>query len=265
MRESVCFITSKDHGFLISKMRHLFESADMDVAMCIDDVNEIKKKRQDENVFIYYSDAGYSRVEATMSYLSNLCHDEHKSLCLVGEGSFLERALGADVCKVVSHYYPHPVDSGQIVHDVKELFLLHAEVERRKQLLIVDDDEDFIALMTNWLGNDYEVIGVHTGAEALEFIRDNRCDLILLDYEMPDLSGYEVMDRVRKNPMTADIPLIFLTGINDREGVMNIIRHRPDGYLLKTTRKAELLDILERFFAESILRRNNHGTQSHSA
>ncbi|MBR1552419.1 MAG: hypothetical protein IJ631_00230 [Schwartzia sp.] len=50
------------------------------------------------------------------------------------------------------------------------------------------------------------------------------------------------------NRETADIPIIFLTGDNDRESVMRIVKHKPDGCLLKTSRKSELLDVLERFF-----------------
>ncbi|MBQ8947764.1 MAG: response regulator [Lachnospiraceae bacterium] len=261
MREEICFITSRDHGFLISKLRNLFEAAEIEVCVCSDDVAEIKKNRQEIDIFIYYSDAGYARADSTMAYLSGLCFDEHKSLCLIGEESFLSKALASDSYGSVRYWYTHPVDSNQVVQDIKDLFLVHAELDRRKQLMIVDGDDDFLAIMNNWLGPSYDIVGVNTGKDALEHIKENRCDLILLDYEMPDLNGYQIMDRVRKNPLTSDIPLIFLTGINDREGVMNIIRHRPDGYLLKTTRKTELLDILDRFFAESILRRNRHGIQ----
>ena len=69
---------------------------------------------------------------------------------------------------------------------------------------------------------------------------------------MPDLDGYDVMQWLHATPQTADIPIIFLTGVNDRESVMRIVQHRPDGYLLKTCRKSELLDALNRFFVMSI-------------
>ncbi len=77
-------------------------------------------------------------------------------------------------------------------------------------------------------------------------------DLILLDYEMPDLDGYDVMQWLHGTPQTANIPIIFLTGVNDRESVMRIVKHKPDGYLLKSSRKSELLDALERFFVMGI-------------
>lgn len=257
MREDICFITASDHGFLIGKLRHLFEMAGIDVHMCSDDTTDIKNQRGDARIFVYYARAAYSRVDATMAYLSNMCYDEHKSLYLIGGESFLERALASDRCNAVSDTYVHPVDSGQIVKDIRDKFVAHSDFERRKDLLIVDDDDDFLELMDNWLGAKYDVIGVNTGVEVLDRIREYRCDLILLDYEVSDMNGYELMEKVRSNPLTADIPLIFLTDINDKESVMNIIRRKPDGYLLKTTRKAELLDVLERFFAETILGRRN--------
>ena len=95
--------------------------------------------------------------------------------------------------------------------------------------------------------------GVRSGLEALQQLARGHFDLILLDYEMPEMDGYEVMGRIRQNPEMSNIPIIFLTGLNDRENVMRIIKHRPDGYILKSMKKPELLDTLERFFAESIL------------
>ena len=84
-----------------------------------------------------------------------------------------------------------------------------------------------------------------------------RPDLILLDYEMPEFDGYQVMDMIRKNPLTALVPIIFLTGKNEKESVLRIIKRKPDGYLLKSMKKEELMDALERFFADSILNRKS--------
>ena len=78
-------------------------------------------------------------------------------------------------------------------------------------------------------------------------------DLILLDYEMPDLDGYDVMQWLHGTPQTSGIPIIFLTGIDDRASVMRVVKQKPDGYLLKSMRKSDLLDALNRFFVMNIL------------
>lgn len=80
------------------------------------------------------------------------------------------------------------------------------------------------------------------------YIADNRPDLILLDYEMPVISGPQVLEMIRSETKVDSIPVIFLTGKGDRESVMKVLELKPDGYLLKTTDKAALLKSLEDFF-----------------
>ncbi|MBO6293688.1 MAG: response regulator transcription factor [Selenomonas sp.] len=70
---------------------------------------------------------------------------------------------------------------------------------------------------------------------------------------MPDLDGYDVMRLLHGTPQTSEIPIIFLTGVDDRDSVMRVVNLKPDGYLLKSMRKSELLDALNRFFVRNIL------------
>ena len=72
---------------------------------------------------------------------------------------------------------------------------------------------------------------------------------------MPDLDGYDVMRLLHGTPQTAEIPIIFLTGVDDRASVMRVVNLKPDGYLLKSMRKSELLEALNRFFVTNILHR----------
>ena len=62
------------------------------------------------------------------------------------------------------------------------------------------------------------------------------------------MNGRKVMERIRSNPRNEHIPIIFLTGKNDRECVVQILEKKPDGYLLKSMPKEALLDSLDRFF-----------------
>ncbi len=70
---------------------------------------------------------------------------------------------------------------------------------------------------------------------------------------MPGLNGAQVMKRIRSNPKCENIPVIFLTGKNDKEDVLKILEGKPDGYLLKSMPHDTLLDSLDRFFAGTIL------------
>ena len=128
---------------------------------------------------------------------------------------------------------------------------MYTEDDRIRTVLVIDDDPDFLHIMENWLSSYYNVDCSHSGASALAYLDKKRPDLILLDYEMPGMNGDQVLQRIRSNPSNERIPVIFLTGMNDKEGVMKILGQRPDGYLLKSMPREMLLDSLQRFFAES--------------
>ena len=148
-----------------------------------------------------------------------------------------------------------PIDMKDIADDLIELSNAHEEFRRTKTLLIVDDDKDFLSIISRWLNKHYNVVGVHSGVEAVMHLKNHTPppDLILLDYEMPDLDGYDVMQWLRGMPQTSEIPVIFLTGVDNRASVMRVVNQKPDGYLLKSMRKSELLDKLNRFFVMNIL------------
>lgn len=111
----------------------------------------------------------------------------------------------------------------------------------RPRILIVDDSTIIHKSIKSYLENEYDVSSAISGAAALKFLNVKEVSLILLDYEMPDMSGPEVLKVLRENPMTEDIPVIFLTGINDASKIQKALALKPDGYLLKPVDKDTLL------------------------
>jgi CheY-like chemotaxis protein len=79
-------------------------------------------------------------------------------------------------------------------------------------ILLVDDRVDNMDILVDILADSMEVMVAMDGAQALEAIAQDRPDLILLDIEMPDMDGFEVLSRLRQCPETADIPVAFLSG-----------------------------------------------------
>ncbi|MEO5328397.1 MAG: diguanylate cyclase [Magnetococcus sp. THC-1_WYH] len=82
-------------------------------------------------------------------------------------------------------------------------------------ILIVDDLPDNIKILGGMLKNDYSVIAATSGAEALERVSSMTVDLILLDVMMPEMDGYEVYQKLKANPATSDIAVIFVTTKNE--------------------------------------------------
>jgi CheY-like chemotaxis protein len=93
------------------------------------------------------------------------------------------------------------------------------------RLLCADDEDDIrtILRLALSLDPDLEVQFVTSGAEALLQARTGRFDAIMLDGMMPDLDGYETCRRLKQDPTTADIPVIFLTAKTQREEVQRAL------------------------------------------
>ena len=94
----------------------------------------------------------------------------------------------------------------------------------------------------------YKVSMANSGLQAIKFLGKNKVDLILLDHEMPVTSGPQVLEMLRSEEETKDIPVMFLTGKSDKESVMAVVALKPEGYFLKTITKEELLEKLAEFF-----------------
>lgn len=87
----------------------------------------------------------------------------------------------------------------------------------RPTLLLVDDEPANLQVLRHTLQNDYRLLFAKQGQAALELVAKDRPDLILLDIMMPDLSGYEICQRLKDNPLHQSIPVIFITALSDAE------------------------------------------------
>lgn len=110
------------------------------------------------------------------------------------------------------------------------------------KILVVDDEPSIVDLLTRFLHREgYDVVTAANGLEALDQVRKEQPDLILLDVTMPQLDGFAVCQRLKEDERTALIPITMLTGLDDRE-------HRTRGI------EAGADDFLSKPFEQSILR-----------
>ncbi|WP_437884055.1 HD-GYP domain-containing protein [Pseudomonas sp. LRF_L74] len=87
--------------------------------------------------------------------------------------------------------------------------------DSRQTLLLVDDEPTNLQVLRHTLQDDYRLLATKDGAKALDLARIEQPELILLDVMMPDLDGYDVCRRLKHDPLTARIPVIFVTALND--------------------------------------------------
>ena len=86
-----------------------------------------------------------------------------------------------------------------------------------KKILIVDDEPNNLNLLRQVLKGKFQLIFANCGIKALSAAQEHRPDLILLDIMMPDISGYDVCEKLKSNPLTKAIPVIFVSAMSDTE------------------------------------------------
>lgn len=111
-------------------------------------------------------------------------------------------------------------------------------------VLLIDDSGLVLRSMKEILQNEYDVKIAISGKLALKMIPEVRPDVILLDYEMPEMNGAEVFDEIRKLPAFVDVPIIFLTSMDDKATIVELMKRKPSGYLLKPTNQIRLYEAI---------------------
>lgn len=110
-----------------------------------------------------------------------------------------------------------------------------------KKILVVDDEQDILTSVKMLLDNDgYKVTAVDNGKEALQLLQKEKFDLVLLDILMPEMSGNEVAEEIRKNPKTKNQKIAFLTVVTlGEEGKALVQKLKPADYIQKPFKTAE--------------------------
>ncbi|MCB1809676.1 MAG: response regulator, partial [Candidatus Competibacteraceae bacterium] len=98
---------------------------------------------------------------------------------------------------------------------------------------MIDDQIDNIEVLDSILADDYRVLFATNATDALRLSQEQRPDLILLDVVMPDMDGYELCTRLRQNPATRDIPVIFVTARDQDDDEAIGLRRGAVDYLTK--------------------------------
>lgn len=123
----------------------------------------------------------------------------------------------------------------------------------KKVILLADDDANIRLIVRITLeGPETEILETDNGATALEQAREQRPHLIILDWMMPEMSGIEAAEALRKDPDTADIPIMMLTS---KRRAADLERGRNVGvfaYLIKPFSPLELIQTVETVLGEDI-------------
>jgi len=119
-----------------------------------------------------------------------------------------------------------------------------------RKILTCDDEKHIVRLIqVNLERQGYEVITAFNGAECLEKVKEDRPDLIVLDVMMPEMTGFEVLDILKKDPETENIPVIMLTARAQDADVLRGWQSGVECYLTKPFNPMELIAFVKRIFS----------------
>lgn len=118
-------------------------------------------------------------------------------------------------------------------------------METRKKILLVEDDEVLASVYSARLEmEDFEVMEVHDGEQALTAALKYRPDLIILDAMMPKISGFDVLDILRNTPETMNLQIIMLTALSQESDRERAEKLGVDEYLVKS--QVMISDVIEK-------------------
>ncbi len=124
--------------------------------------------------------------------------------------------------------------------------------DRKAKILCVDDEKRNLELLEAFLMPEgYDVLFAKSGKEAVERVKRDRPDLILLDVMMPEMDGLQACEVLRKDAGTSTIPIIMVTSSDKDKDIVQSLEKGADDYIIKPVVKKELLDKVDNLLTKA--------------
>lgn len=237
-------LVSKTKSFIVNSLMQQLEELDHKVIQTGDSPSEMERVKEElQLILIYVEDL---ETEGLV-YLKDRVIEDNIPIFAIGDEEQINEVCDIVPRQLIKKNFYRPINMKDAV-SVIDKYLKEDESHLKKKILVVDDSGAMLRSVKGWLEDKYQVILANSGAMAIKYLAMNRPDLILLDYEMPICDGRQVLEMIRAESDFSDIPVIFLTGVNDRESVMKVTALKPEGYLLKSMEPEQIIKAIDDFF-----------------
>lgn len=244
-------ILTETPGFLITSLKEMLESMGCRVNVFDADVSKMTRLTQRVDAVLIYGgeELTDSEKQQALIYVRDRAVSEGTAVFLAGNEDELDEIYKIIPQTVVRGVFHRPLNVKNVAQELSD-YVHELHSIQRKKILVVDDSGAMLRNVKSWLEEKYQVILANSGAMAIKYLTLNRPDLILLDYEMPIVDGRQVLEMIRSELDFSDVPVIFLTGKDDRESVLSVMEMKPEGYLLKSLRPEQIVQAVDQFFAQ---------------
>ena len=237
-------IVSHTKSFMMSSLVSQLEAQSHKVHHAAGTPNDIGKIK--EEICLILLNAEEMDMEGLI-YLKDKAIEENIPIFVIGDINELKEIKRTIPEQFIKKEFLRPINLKDIV-EVTDKYIRQEAGNLKKKILVVDDSGAMLRNVKEWLQDKYQVIVASSGAMAIKYLAMNRPDLILLDYEMPVCDGKQVLEMIRAESEFSNVPVIFLTGKNDRESVMSVSALKPEGYLLKSMPPEQIVQTVDDFF-----------------
>ncbi len=240
-------IISEKESFITKAMAENLEDASFETRFCRPVVGELDKSEEYPIILLYLGDY-VDRYGEGLTFLKDKIVEEESRLFVVGSEDEIKDVSSFIPESLITGSFIRPLNVKNLVEAIEDTRQIIRKEGEKKKILVVDDDPVMLRTIKGWLEDTYQVVMVNSGMNAITYLAKNKPDLILLDYEMPVVTGAKVLEMIRSEVSTASLPVIFLTSKSDKESVMEVLKLKPEGYLLKSMTPEEILGSLDEFF-----------------
>lgn len=213
------------------------------------DLKTVSDLKNDSRIWILYLDGNVSEMAELFVYLKDVTLEKELFFFLVGNPDEITEVKKIIPEREIRCALERPLNVSVLAGELMKAVSEGEKQEEKKRILIIDDDPAMTRTIKNLLSPKYTVFMANSGMNGITFLAKNEVDLILLDYEMPVVTGAKVLEMIRSEEATKSIPVMFLTAKSDRESVMKVLALKPEKYLLKSMKPEEWIANIDSFFA----------------
>ncbi len=242
-------IVADAEGFIIKGLETKLKGLGVESRFSTFKMKDIENKCDNTDLVILFTDDGIKDFADTLVYLKDTCSDNDEQIVVIGTKEEYDVVKGYIPASSIFKLYERPLDMENLITELENYMEDESQQARRRSILIVDDDVAYMSMIMDWLKDKYRVSLANSGMQAITWLAKNKADLILLDYEMPITTGPQVLEMIRSDASTADIPVMFLTGKGDKESIMKVLALKPVGYQLKTIDRNQLRENIANYFS----------------
>ena len=249
MQKKILLIADAN-GFMVSTIQDNLRKSGYEVVFETADIKKLSKISEIPPVILIYLGNYIDDAAEAFVYIKDKCLENEYKLFLIGDNSEFKDAYAVLTENVVMGTFQRPLNAKEMIETLDGVYENISEEDKKKSILVVDDDGIMLRTIKSWLAGKYRVTMANSAMTALTYMVKNRPDLILLDYEMPVCTGAQALEMIRNEPTVSDVPVIFLTAKGDKESVTRVLALKPQGYLLKTMKSDEIVAYIDNFFNE---------------